>query len=243
VSNAVKYTRQGLVELKCLHAQASVRIEVLDTGIGMPADQLGRIYDEFYQIRGKADGARDGYGLGLSIVRQVVRLLDLKLDVSSELGKGSTFSLQVPASAQYRRREAAGRRAPGAEPSVGGRPLHVLLVEDDEAVRSATQLLLRVAGYRVTVAGSVAEAAEQARQQEPFDLLIADYHLGTDATGLDAIAAARALQGRAVKAVLVTGDTSSLVQGLDYDANTRLTTKPVHAGEFLALLAELHPCN
>ncbi len=93
ISNAIKYTRAGWVRLRCLPEVARVRIEVLDTGIGIPADQIAYIYDEFYQAGVATDSSRDGYGLGLSIVQRILRLLDLKLDVRSEPGKGSIFSL------------------------------------------------------------------------------------------------------------------------------------------------------
>ena len=98
VSNAVKYTREGWVRLRCLHEAPLVRIEVLDTGVGIPADQLPYIYDEFYQVGVPTNASRDGYGLGLSIVQRLVKLLTLKLEVRSEVGKGSAFSLALPAS-------------------------------------------------------------------------------------------------------------------------------------------------
>ena len=96
VSNAIKYTREGCVRLRCLREQARVRIEVRDTGIGIPADQIGYIYDEFYQVGVATNASRDGYGLGLCIVQRLVRLLDLRLEVRSEVGKGSAFSLVLP---------------------------------------------------------------------------------------------------------------------------------------------------
>jgi signal transduction histidine kinase len=66
VSNAIKYTRQGWIQLRCLHEAALIRIEVLDTGVGIPANQLVHIYDEFYQVGVPTNTSRDGYGLGLS---------------------------------------------------------------------------------------------------------------------------------------------------------------------------------
>jgi two-component system, sensor histidine kinase len=84
--------------LRCLHEAALVRIEVLDTGVGIPADQLPYIYDEFYQVGVPTNVSRDGYGLGLSIVQHLVKLLTPKLDVRSEVGRGSAFSLLLPAS-------------------------------------------------------------------------------------------------------------------------------------------------
>jgi len=95
VSNAVTYTCTGRVRLRCLADGDRVRIEVHDTGIGIPADQLALIYDPFYQAGG-ADRPREGYGLGLSVVQRMVSLLDLQLDVHSIVGRGSTFALLLP---------------------------------------------------------------------------------------------------------------------------------------------------
>ena len=85
--------------MRCLNEEAVVRIQVLDTGMGIPPDQLPHIYDEFYQVGVPANTVREGYGLGLSIVLRLVKLLNLGLRVESEVGRGSIFSLEVPASA------------------------------------------------------------------------------------------------------------------------------------------------
>jgi len=84
------------VRLRCLHEAGLVRIEVMDTGIGIPSDQIPRIYDEFYQVGVAANSSCDGYGLGLSIVQRLVKLLTLRLDVQSQIGQSSAFSLLLP---------------------------------------------------------------------------------------------------------------------------------------------------
>ncbi len=243
VSNAIKYTRDGCIRLRCLHEQAFVRLEVLDTGIGIPASQLPYICDEFYQADVPPNVAREGYGLGLSIVQRITRLLDLRLEVHSEVGRGSTFSLTVPASHE-RPAHAAGVTAKGVVARRAAAPLpHVLLVEDDEAVRGATRLLLRVAGYRVSVAASVPDAALRVREHADIELVVSDYHLGATETGLQAIAAARTVLGPQLRAVLVTGDTSTAVRELQMDVHTRVASKPINADEFLALLEELRTAH
>jgi PAS domain S-box-containing protein len=99
VSNAIKYTRQGSVVVRCLHQEpAGFRIEILDTGVGIPADQLPFICDEFFQVGGPHNPARQGYGLGLSIVQRLITLLDLELHVQSEVGRGSRFTVTLPTS-------------------------------------------------------------------------------------------------------------------------------------------------
>src|SRR5262249_7920057 len=162
--NAIKYTREGRVQLRCSEEQGRlVRIEVLDTGIGIPADQLPYIYDEFYQVGVPTNSTRDGYGLGLSIVHRLVKLLNLGFHVQSEPGKGSTFALVLPPSMGG---TVPDRTAAQEQPKVR-RPAaksHVLLVEDDAGVRDATRMLLKVEGYRVTAVGSLADASSAARK-------------------------------------------------------------------------------
>jgi len=236
VSNALKYTRTGWVHVRASSQQALVRIEVCDTGIGIPTNQLTSIFEEFFQVGGSPNTVRDGYGLGLSIVQRIVRLLDLKLEVTSEIGKGSTFTLFVPASRVRLPSEplhltGPRRTANGSTP----RP-RVLLVEDDEAVRRATSMLLKIAGCQVTEAACVSQAIAEVREQRSVDLLITDYHLGSTETGMDVIMAVRAEIGPDLRALLITGDTSSAVKQLEHDANTLIASKPIEADEFLRLL-------
>ena len=239
VSNAVKYTRVGWVRLRCLHEAALVRIEVLDTGVGIPADQLPYIYEEFYQVGVPTNVSRDGYGLGLSIVQRLVKLLTLKLDVRSEVGKGSAFSLVLPASS----RQDAAAQPTVVESSVYGPQqigeARVLVVEDNESVRRATCLLLELEGYHVTPAASLSEALQHVQQGHGVDLLISDYHLNDGETGTQVISALRQILGISLKAVLTTGDTSSAVKQLPRDPYLRITSKPIKAEELLTLLRAL----
>ena len=242
VSNAIKYTRAGWVALRCLHDEASlVRIEVLDTGIGIPDDKLRYIYDEFYQIGVPPNATRDGYGLGLTIVQRIVRLLDAKLDVHSELGKGSVFTLTLPVGHTAMHR--AAHREADSKPPTRQTQAHILLVEDDPAVLNATRMLLRSEGYHVLAALSMAEALKQAASDSRIDLLITDYHLEAGETGTQVIASLRAALDRPLKAVLMTGDTSSEMGKLPSDPLMRIASKPVNAEELLSMLQTLMASN
>ncbi len=237
VSNAVKYTQQGCVRLRCLHQDTIVRLEVSDTGIGIPADQIPFIYDEFYQVGVPANSSRQGYGLGLSIVQRLVKLLQLQLDVSSEVGKGSSFRLSVPAGnrgAVKRREPSAGHAGPGA-----AQKARLLLVEDDAAVRNATRLLLKVEGYDVIAAESLTEALQKAREVGGVDLLVTDYHLAHGETGIQVLRALREAMQIALKAVLVTGDTSTAIRELPQDPLLRVASKPIKAEELINLIKSL----
>jgi PAS domain S-box-containing protein len=238
LSNALKYTRDGFVRLRCLHVAQVVRIEVLDTGIGIPRDQLPYICDEFYQVGVAANSSRDGYGLGLSIVHRIVSLLGIKLDVQSELGKGSTFALELPAGIGPSVTSAAPPTQAATGPGAASKKPRVLLVEDDPGVRASMRLLLRVEGYDVVLAANLAEALDAAHSGASVDFLITDYHLEGGETGIQVIEALRARFGP-LRAVLMTGDTSTEIRDLPRDPSLRVASKPLKADEILTLLREL----
>ena len=236
VSNAIKYTPAGgRVVISSRREDDSVRLDVRDTGIGIAADQLAYIYDEFYQV-GVPSGSREGYGLGLSIVQGLVKLLNLHLEATSEVGKGSVFSLIVPLGQSLR--ATAQPAAAAARASPAGRP-RVLLVEDDAGVRDATRMLLSVEGYRVSAVASLQEALRSAREQGAPDLLITDYHLSGGELGTQVIAALRADVSAEVRAVLVTGDTSTVIKHMPNDPRLRIASKPIDAEQLLSVLKEL----
>jgi len=239
LSNAIKYTQKGTVELHCEIGGGKLRIAVRDTGVGIAPDQVGLIFDEFYQIGVTPNSSRDGYGLGLSIVQRIARLLDLKVNVESDVGKGSRFSFELPASAVAQS---------GAEPRVAGDPsgekivgkaFRILLVEDEPGVRNAMRILLDIEGYHVTTAATAEEALQLLRGSNEFDLLVTDYHLEGGSTGTQVIASAREILDDSFKAILVTGDTSSAVREMQGDANLRITSKPINSDELLALVKAL----
>ncbi len=242
LSNAIKYTLPGgRVLLRGRRDVDAVRVEVIDTGIGIAPDQIAYIYDEFYQVGVPANSAREGYGLGLSIVQRLVRLLNLRLEVSSEIGKGSVFSLLLPLG----RSQSATAQPPGAAVAAPAAPAgrqrrpRVLLVEDDAGVRDATRMLLSVEGYRVSAVASLTEALRSAQEEGAPDLLITDYHLRDGELGTQVIAALRDRVRAEVKAVLVTGDTSTVVKHMPNDPRLRIASKPIDAEQLLAVLKEL----
>jgi DNA-binding NtrC family response regulator len=158
--------------------------------------------------------------------------------VCSEVGRGSTFSLILPA--------ASGHAVPGNQESTGS-PIQgpqigkarVLVVEDDAAVRGATRMLLKAEGYRVMAVASLAQALQHLREGNGVDLLVTDYHLGDDETGTQVIATLREALGVSLRAVLMTGDTSSAVNALPRDPFLRIASKPIDAEQLLTLLRAL----
>ena len=240
VANAIKYTRDGSVRVRCIREREHLKLEVIDTGVGIPASELARIYDDFYQIGVSTNMSRDGYGLGLSIVSRIVSLLGLQLEVQSEVGKGTLFSLTLPASKTSAEPVPASGKSTDAAPvpETAARTL-VLLVEDDARVRNATRLLLKVEGYDVVTASGQNEALQAVAGHPGIGLLITDYHLGTDETGVHVISAVREKLGKQLPAVLMTGDTSTAVQELTCDTHLRTASKPINPDLLLSLLREL----
>lgn len=237
VSNAIKYTPRGEVTLRSHSENGAIHIEIADTGVGIPPEQLRYIYDEFYQIGVAANSSREGYGLGLSIVQRIVKLLDARLEVASEVGKGSVFSLVLPPAI-------LSLPAPcEAEPATASGPrtskVRILLLEDDPAVRDATRMLLALEGYHVTPVASVAEALERLTDGEAPDMLVTDYHLSNGETGTQAITTLREALGVPLAAVLITGDTAVAREDTSRDAHLRVASKPVRAEELLELMRGL----
>ena len=185
---------------------ARLRLEVHDTGPGIPADRLDDIFLEFYQLGNPERNRYQGLGLGLAIVKRVAALLGYDLTVRSRLGHGSCFAITVPLT----------RELPSPLPfpamTVPGLELRnhrVLVLDDDHAILAAMDGLLQRWGCKVSTAASLAEAQEKiAANALPPELLIVDYRLRDQVSGLDAAAALQATLGCRVPVLVITGDTA-----------------------------------
>ena len=238
-SNAIKYTLTGGVCLRAAATPPWIHIEVIDSGVGIPADQIPLLGEEFYQVGVPSNSTREGYGLGMSIVRRLVKLLQIKLEIRSEVGRGSTFALRLPQGID--RAVASGPSAvvPVARETHSAGGMQILLVEDDPDVRNATRMLLKTEGYSVITAANSDEALRRARECARLDLLVTDFHLGADVTGTQIITRLRTAYDTSLKAILITGDTSSAIKELAQDPHLRVLSKPVRAEDFLSLVREL----
>ena len=226
VSNAFKYTATGKLLLGCRRRQGIIRIEVLDTGIGLPMDQARTIFEEFHQLDNPARDSRLGLGLGLSIVKRLGDLLEHSIDVRSIPGYGSAFAVEIPLATS---REEAHTAEPARDvptPVSGA----VLIVEDDPTVQEMIKLLLDQEGYLTAVAGDVATALELAGNAATRpDLVIADYNLARGVSGLDAIASLRERLQRDIPAIVLTGDISTATLRAIADHGYIQLNKPVTA--------------
>lgn len=238
VGNAIKYTEAGSVRLSSsLSRSSGLSIMVVDTGIGIAPDHLGSIFDEYYQV---SRSRRRGVGLGLAIVKRVAAMLDISIEVQSELGRGTQFQIGVPAERISSTAPARSTAAKAATQPKAGAGAVILLIEDDDAVRAATDFYLRAVGHTSIATASIshAERAVQAAERLP-DLIISDYHLNQGETGIDAITRLRAITQRSLPALLLSGDTSAAVRDLAQMQACRVLNKPVDIKELSLAIAEL----
>lgn len=230
LSNAFRYTVSGGVLLGCRRRGASVEIQIWDTGPGIPADRQAMVFEEFVQLQNPARDRTQGLGLGLAIVRRTAVLLQHPVKLVSVTGRGSMFSVTVP------KVSAVAIPLPDTRTSRAGIAVSIMVVEDEGDVLDIMVQLLALQGHRVYAGRSAAEvqqmhAAALVAGDAPVDLIIADYRLGEGATGLDAIAALCAHIGRAVPAIIVTGDTSPTRIKEATASGHRLLHKPITGEE------------
>jgi signal transduction histidine kinase len=238
VSNAVRYTLRGGIIVGCRRRGEMLRIEVWDTGPGIPDDHKQNIFGEFFQVPGPERNRHGGLGLGLAIVDRLRLLLNHQIDLASTVGRGSRFAILVPIVD-----EGVTSTAPVASPLSGACAVEgkvILVIADAPVVQEGTGGLLGKWGYSVLRTGSDEAALMRvAQRQERPDLIISDYHLASGKTGIRAIEQINAAFGCSIPAILISGDTAA--EPLR-DANERgyiLLHKPVDPMRLRAVMHEL----
>lgn len=234
LSNAFKYTHHGKVLLGCRHVGTHLRIEVWDSGIGIAANQIDAIFNEFVQIEAPIDGHNRGLGLGLAIVKREAVLLGHPLRVRSVLGRGSVFSIEVPL-AEAETPVAVPPLPPLDSLNAQIRQRRILVVEDDPAISSMLNSLFTSEGALVTVAANAAMVLNRlAQPAQSFDLVISDYTLRDGATGLEVIARLRAAGSPDLPVILLTGDISTgTLRKIGAVTGCIHLTKPVTTSELM----------
>ena len=238
LSNAVKYTAGGRLLLGCRRRADMLRIEVWDTGAGIPELELQAIFEEFHQLDNPARERSKGLGLGLAIVQRLSDLLGHKIDVRSRLGTGSVFSIEVPLGrAETAREPIVDQGRAQADATARGT---ILIVEDDPAVLEMLQLLFDDDGHRTLIAADGRKALELAAEgSTTLDLIVADYNLPKGLNGLQIIGKLQEQARRAIPAIILTGDISadSLREIAGHDCVH--LNKPVRARELTSLARRL----
>jgi two-component system CheB/CheR fusion protein len=235
LGNALKYTKGGRVLLGCRRRGKMLNIEVLDTGIGIAADQLQMIFDEYHQIGNIARERSRGLGLGLSIVQRLGVLLGHKINVHSVPGRGSVFSIAV---ARALAPEFIPAGISSATPQMTLPPnTRLLVIEDDPDISQLLKTFLAEEGVAVHVAhdAAAAKALVAAGDIEP-DLILADFNLPGAQTGLAAALDLRLMIAKDVPVIIMTGDISTATLRLIADEGFTQINKPMKLASLMTTL-------
>ena len=238
LSNAVRYTQEGGILLGCRRRRGKLRIEVWDTGLGIPEGERQRIFEEFHQLDNLARERRRGVGLGLSIVRRLANVLGHEIFLHSVRGQGSVFAVELDLtgkSVDLPLRPRAGRAAAPMP-----RRTTVLVIDDDLQVRKGMVRALESWGCRVKTAGDYDAAAEiAASAPEAIDLIIADYRLPRACNGVRAAGRLRVLCRRMLPVLIVTADQGQEELQEIADQGFPALQKPVNPDALRAAIASL----
>jgi signal transduction histidine kinase/ActR/RegA family two-component response regulator len=235
VSNAVRHTDAGRVVVGCRRRGDKIRVEVWDTGPGVPDSDRDSIFQEYFQLRNPERDRTKGLGLGLAIVRRLANLLQCPVSLRSDLGRGSCFAIEIPKATA----KAQPINALASTHDVSGHGL-VLVIDDEIAIREAMNSLLTGWGYEVVTADSGVEMlAYLSKNPVRPDIVICDYRLRGMENGIDVIHSIQSHFDRAVPAMLITGDTAvnRLVEA--QASGFLLLHKPVPNGKLRAAIVNL----
>ena len=244
VSNAIKFTEQGRVSVSVsINMQggtSALVVGVHDTGRGIPREDQERVFEEFFQLGNAERDRTRGLGLGLAIVRRMVQLLGARINVRSELGKGSTFEVSVPvpvAKSLHQPLDSAANSSSRMALNTQCR-YRALCLDDEPEVRASLGLLLATLNWEVRTAGDADEALRALADGFQPDVLLVDFRLRGGASGVDAIDALRAVRCTA-PALLITGDTEPGRIAEARAAGIGVLYKPVEGQLLLARISEL----
>lgn len=240
IANGIKYTDVGQVQVRVSTDESGAIIEIADTGVGIPRDQLAKIFDAYYQPPSTRPD-RPGVGLGLAIVKQIAELLGYAIAVESQPGRGTTFRINIPPGAVVQSATPANTNETMKTNSALKLPDgYILVIEDDRAVREALTLTLELEGFMVLTASSQQSAitvfTEHAKQ---VAAVVSDYHVDAGHTGIEILKTLRAISTLPLPAVFLTGDTSLALRAQQDVPDSRLLNKPVDVNKLMQALSEL----
>lgn len=238
LANAIRYTDSGRVVMQCRSEGGRTWIEIEDTGVGIAESIQEKIFDDFYQAAVHGATHRGGVGLGLGIVRRLSRMLELPVDVTSKVGRGTRFRIDLTSVVSAQTPEVVASAV--MAPQLMQRGRRIILIEDEQAMRVALRTYLQLDDHQVFMAASLAEldALLETLPSAP-DIVISDYRLGERERGSDAIERIRKKFGAHVPAIVLTGDTSLIPAHLGEQPATRMLNKPVDVQLLTATMEEL----
>jgi CheY-like chemotaxis protein len=237
VSNAIKYTPTGGVILGARPRGPNVELVVVDTGIGIAQNDLDLIFGDFFQVANRERNSKKGFGLGLGIVRRLCDGMGWRLEVRSTLGRGTSFSIQVPRAASHPQPSSAVEEPLAAQPRPFDQP-RVLFVDDDALVRDAMGRMLADWDFDATLCETGSEAISLLRQSEVSTRwhVLLDFRLSGEEDGLRLADRIRAEFGERIRLTLMSGEASEEVLRQAKQRDILLLRKPVKPIRLRAIL-------
>ena len=237
ISNAVKYTKSGRILMGCRRKGRMLRIEIHDTGIGIPDSKREMVFQEFQRL-GEDDGSATGLGLGLSIVERVARILGSDITLHTAHGKGSMFAITVPLS-QVAIPRVRGKSLPRQQRPGLGSTTEVLVIDDEPAILDGMKHLLNGWGCSAHIALGSAEAFRAYDSADgKIDMILADFHLDKE-DGISLINELRRKARRSIPAILITADRSLAVADQATVHDIHVLRKPVKPAALRAAMSHL----
>jgi PAS domain S-box-containing protein len=236
VSNAIRYTDSGSIDVHCHILGTHARIEIKDTGVGIPENAIETIFEEYFQLDNPVRDRDKGLGLGLSIVKHIAKLLDHNLDIKSVLGEGSTFTVEVPLGQAIVQQVETGKTQ--KESVLYARKTIVLFIDDDPVILDATTMLLDVSGFEVHSALNGDEALSHLTNGVRPDIVVSDYRL-PGYNGVELVRRVRRQTDDDLPSILMTGDTSLLKIESAKLSNCEVLYKPVDCEKLVTLIETL----
>ncbi len=236
LSNACRYTERGGMLLGVRKRGEFLWVQVCDSGRGIAEDQLPNIFLEFNQLNVGRAAERKGVGLGLAIVERIAGILDCPIEVRSQLGRGSVFSIRIPlAAAREPQAVVPALRATLVDPLPGRR---LLVLDNELSILHSMSALLQQWGCEVLTAMDQNEALQVLEGRAP-DIILADFHLDHGVTGCQVVQALREHFDQPLAAVMITADRSDQYRGDLQRLGMPLLNKPVKPGKLRAVLSQL----
>lgn len=233
LSNALRYTQHGRIVVGSRRRVDQLEVWIIDTGEGIPEHKQKEIFKEFHQLQSSGDNP--GLGLGLSIVERICRLMDISIDLYSQPGKGTAFSITLPVVSWSKQANPQAAAPTALLNEMLLKNVRVLVVDNDSRVLQATASLLEQWGAEVQTAGSLT----QARTANQVDLLFVDYHLDDGLTGIEVVNILRQQWQTPVTAIINSADPDELLREQALEINAHFIPKPLKSGALKRLIKRL----
>lgn len=238
ISNGVRYCTEGGVVVGCRRSKGGLRIEVWDSGPGIPAHRQKEIFQEFVQLNNPERDRNKGLGLGLAIVERMARLIGTEVAIKSVVTKGSVFSIRVPRGNAKRVTEKLSPAQPIKRSELTG--ALVVFIDDEATILEGMEVLLNDWGCEPVIAATgVGAVAALAQAGRPPDIIVSDYRLREGENGIDVIAQIREHFSLDIPGVLVSGDTGPELLREAKEKGLRILHKPVRPAKLRALIEHL----